>query len=82
MYKIHVTKLRPGKTGIFGKRSLRRKTVDVADFSNDIGGVDKTDAFDGSQCIRNSRSCFSIALSYSLTCSCKRRMVDIEMASI
>lgn len=45
--------LLPCKSGIFGKRSLRRKAVYVADLGNDTGGIDKTDTFYGSKGVGN-----------------------------
>lgn len=47
-FKITRLMLSPGKTGVFGKRSLRRETVDVADFGNNTGCIDKTDTFNRS----------------------------------
>ena len=43
----------PDKTGKFGNRGLRVKTMDIANFSDDTGGVDLANAGDGGQCIRD-----------------------------
>ena len=43
----------PDKTGKFGNRGLRVKTMDIADFSDDTSGVDLANAGDGGQCIRD-----------------------------
>lgn len=37
----------PDKTSVFGNRGLRVKTVDIADFSDDTGGVDLANARNG-----------------------------------
>ena len=38
----------PDKAGKLGNRGLRIKAMDIADFSNDSGGVDFANAWDGS----------------------------------
>ena len=38
----------PDKTGKFGDRGLRAETVDIADLSDDTGGVNLANARDGS----------------------------------
>ena len=43
----------PDKTGKLGDRGLRIKAVDIADFSDDTGGVNLVNAGDGGQGIRN-----------------------------
>ena len=39
----------PDKTGILGNRGLGFKAVDIANLSDDTGGVNRTDTGDGSQ---------------------------------
>ena len=70
----------PDKTGKFGNRGLRVKTMDIADFSDDTSGVDLANAGDGGQCIRDDSNCCSMALSRTLTCSFSARMEAIETA--
>ena len=43
----------PDKTGKFSNRGLRIKPMDIANFSDDTGGVDFANARDGGQCIRD-----------------------------
>ena len=45
--------LRPSDTGIFGESSVVRKTVDVTDFGDDTGRVDRTDTIDRSKGVRD-----------------------------
>ena len=41
----------PDKTGKFSNRGLRIKPMDIANFSDDTGGVDFANAGDGGQCM-------------------------------
>ncbi len=50
-FKITGLILVPDKAGKFSNRGLRGKTVDIADFSDDTGGVDFANAGDGGQCM-------------------------------
>ena len=43
----------PDKTGKLGDRGLRIKAVDIADFSDDTGGVDLANARNGGQSVRD-----------------------------
>src|SRR5574344_1322863 len=52
-FKITRLRLRPHETGVLGNRSLRLKSVDVADLGDDAGGVDLADTGNRSQRIRD-----------------------------
>ena len=43
----------PDKAGVFGNRGLGIKTVDITNLSNDTGGVDLANAWDGCQRVSN-----------------------------
>lgn len=48
----------PDDAGVFGEGSMVVEAVDVADFGDDAGRVDKADTLDGSDGVRNERELF------------------------
>ena len=70
----------PDKTGKFGNRGLRVKTMDIADFSDDTSGVDLANAGMEVNVLGMISNCCSMALSRTLTCFSKARIEAIETA--
>ena len=68
----------PDKTGKLGDRGLRVETVDIANLSDNAGGVDLADAWDGCQSIGNNFELLFNGFVQTLTCSFSARMEAIE----